>query len=401
MTVNPLVVARVDQPKSAWAGVWIAEDIELIAQGVANRSWVDGTLGVVGAGLDGLALVSDPVGALLQYGISWLIEHVKPLSEALDWLAGDPGQIAGHAQTWRNVASSLRTEADGLARSVRFDLAEWSGAASDAYRRWVSQRDQSLQALAKASDTMALITEGAGMLIGTVRVMVRDAVATVVSRLIVYAGELIATAGLATPLVVEQVTTLCASWAAKITRWLRELIASIRNLLREAGRLSGLIDAIKNWLRRFGHQDNGLTSPSRPPSPAGKPRGERTDAHPTKKNQRGLRRENDSADIIAQYGYDIEQNPGRKPNGTEPDYKIEGEYFDCYAPDTKDLDNIRDQLSTKVKRGQADRIVLNLDDCPRSMDEIADILRRKPIQNLEQILVVKEHKVIRFYPFES
>jgi hypothetical protein len=239
------------------------------------------------------------------------------------------------------------------------------------------------------------------MLIGTVRVMVRDAVATVVSRLIVYAGELIATAGLATPLVVEQVTTLCASWAAKIARWLRELIASIQNLLREAGRLSGLIDAIKNWLRRFGHQDNGLTSPSRPPSPAGKPRGERTDAHPTKKNQRGLRRENDSADIIAQYGYDIEQNPGRKPNGTEPDYKIEGEYFDCYAPDTKDLDNIRDQLSTKVKRGQADRIVLNLDDCPRSMDEIADILRRKPIQNLEQILVVKEHKVIRFYPFES
>jgi uncharacterized protein YukE len=191
VTVNPLVAARVDQPKSAWAGVWIAEDIELIAQGVENRSWVDGTLGVVGAGLDGLALVSDPVGALLQYGISWLIEHVRPLSEALDWLAGDPGAIAGHAQTWRNVASSLRAEADELARSVRFDLAEWSGAASDAYRRWASQRDQSLQALARASDTMALITEGAGILIGTVRMMVRDAVATVVSRLIVYAGELV------------------------------------------------------------------------------------------------------------------------------------------------------------------------------------------------------------------
>jgi hypothetical protein len=101
VTVNPLVAGRLEQPKSAWAGVWIAEDIEAIAQGVENRSWVDGTLGVVGAGLDGLALVSDPVGALLQYGISWLIEHVKPLSEALDWLAGDPGQIAAHAQTWR------------------------------------------------------------------------------------------------------------------------------------------------------------------------------------------------------------------------------------------------------------------------------------------------------------
>jgi hypothetical protein len=248
VTVNPLVAGPVEQPKSAWAGVWIAEDIEAIAQGVENRSWVDGTLGVVGAGLDGLALVSDPVGALLQYGISWLIEHVKPLSEALDWLAGDPGQIAAHAQTWRNVGSSLRVESDELAKAARFDLTEWQGAAAEAYRRWAGERDRSLQALAKASDTAALITEAAGMLIGTVRIMVRDAVATVVSRLIVYAGELVATAGLAAPLVAEQVSTLCASWAAKIARWLRDLIASLRKLLRNGEELGRLIEQLKRAL---------------------------------------------------------------------------------------------------------------------------------------------------------
>ena len=99
MTVNPLVAARVEGPKDAWAGVWIAEDIELIAQGVRNGSWIDTSLGVVGAGLDALAIVSDPVGALLQYGVAWITEHVKPLSEALDWLAGDPAQIAAHAGT--------------------------------------------------------------------------------------------------------------------------------------------------------------------------------------------------------------------------------------------------------------------------------------------------------------
>ena len=252
VTVNPLVAGRVDQPKSAWAGVWIAEDIELIAQGVRSHSWVDGSLGVVGAGLDALALVSDPVGALLQYGISWLIEHVRPLSEALDWLAGDPGLIAGHAQTWRNVASSLRDESDSLARAARFDLSEWHGAAAAAYQRWVGQRDESLQALARASDTMALIVEGAGMLIGTVRVMVRDAVATVVSRLIVYAGELIASFGLATPLVVEQVSTLCASWAARISRWLKDLISSIRNLGHQVGRLESAITELVRGLRRGG-----------------------------------------------------------------------------------------------------------------------------------------------------
>ena len=116
MVDNPLIAAPSAQGPSPWAGVWIAEDIEQIIHGVQQGSWIDGTLGVVSAGLDGLALVSDPVGALLQYGIAWLIEHVKPLSEALDWLAGDPAQIAAHAQTWRNVAGSLRDQAEDLAR---------------------------------------------------------------------------------------------------------------------------------------------------------------------------------------------------------------------------------------------------------------------------------------------
>ena len=258
MTVNPLVAARVDQPKSAWAGVWIAEDIQLIAQGVRDNSWVDGTLGAVSAGLDGLALVSDPVGALLQYGIAWLIEHVKPLSEALDWLAGDPGAIAGHAQTWRNVAQSMRRESDELTQAVRFDLSEWEGAASDAYRRWATEREGSLQALAQAADTMALITEGAGMLIGTVRLMVRDAVATVVSRLIVYAGELLASLGTATPLVVEQVSTLCAAWAARIARWLKGLISSLRNLGTAMRRLGEIVQGLIARLRSSGPSGRGL-----------------------------------------------------------------------------------------------------------------------------------------------
>jgi hypothetical protein len=94
-----------------FAGVWIAEDIDVIAQGIKDGNWIDVTLGGVSAGLDALALISDPIGALLQYGVAWLIEHVKPLSEALDWLAGDPAQIAAHAQTWRSVAGNRSSPA--------------------------------------------------------------------------------------------------------------------------------------------------------------------------------------------------------------------------------------------------------------------------------------------------
>jgi uncharacterized protein YukE len=267
VTVNPLVAASVGGQKDAWAGVWIAEDIDLIAQGVRNGSWIDGTLGVVGAGLDALAIISDPVGALLQYGVAWMIEHIRPLSEALDWLAGDPAQISAQAQTWRNVAADLRTDVDSLVRAARFDLTEWTGAAADAYRCWATQQHQSVDALAKAAEAMAAITEGAGFLIAAVRILVRDAIATLVSRLIVYAAEEVGSLGLATPLVVEQVSTLIASWAAKIARWLKSLIGSLRALAGESRALERLIEALKKILSRLHRRRAEPAVPEGPKEP--------------------------------------------------------------------------------------------------------------------------------------
>ncbi|RLP89321.1 WXG100 family type VII secretion target [Micromonospora sp. BL4] len=260
MTTNPLVATASASSPSPCAGIWICEDIELIAQGVRNGSWIDGSLGVVSAGLDALAFVSDPVGALLQYGIAWLIEHVKPLSEALDWLAGNPAEIVAHAQTWRNVAASLREEATGMAAAVRADVAGWGGTAGPAYRAWAAQQNQAITGLAQGADTLAAITEGAAGLVAAVRLLVRDAIATCVSRLIVYAGELVITGGLATPLVVEQVVTTVASWGARIAKLLRALLNSLRRLIPEIRRLGELIERLKQALRRL--QDG---SSGRPP----------------------------------------------------------------------------------------------------------------------------------------
>ena len=265
MTINPLVAASVDGPKDSWAGVWIAEDIELIQQGIKNGSWIDTTLGVVGAGLDALAIISDPIGALLQYGIAWIIEHVKPLSEALDWLAGDPGQIAAHAQTWRNVAASLHNNVTDLLTGVRDDVADWQGSAAKAYQVWSTQQRDAIGGLAKAAETMATITEGAGFLIAAVRILVRDAIATLVSRLIVYAAEEAFSLGFATPLVVEQVTTLVASWAAKIARWLKALLASLRQLVPIVRRLGELIDELKKIISRLRDRPHIPEEPHEPP----------------------------------------------------------------------------------------------------------------------------------------
>jgi hypothetical protein len=226
---------------------------------------------VVGAGLDALGLIVDPAGTLVQYGIAWLIEHVKPLSQTLDWLAGDPGQIGGQAQTWRNIAKSLQLATENLNTEVMSGTGDWRGPAAEAYRAWATQQRTAIAGIAKAADTMATITEGAGFLIAAMRTMVRDAIATVVSRLVVYAVELIASAGTATPMVVEQVTVLIATWAARIARWLKALLTSLRQLMPIIRRLGELINDLRKILDRLhrGGPDGAPKDPHEPQKPTG------------------------------------------------------------------------------------------------------------------------------------
>jgi hypothetical protein len=119
---------------------------------------------------------------------------------------------------------------------------------------------------------MAAVTEGAGFLIAAVRILVRDAIATCVSRLVVYAAEELASFGFATPLVVEQVTTTVAAWAARIARLLRGLLASLRNLLPIIRRLGELIDELKKILNRLRGRGRQPQAPKEPPKKIGGPK---------------------------------------------------------------------------------------------------------------------------------
>jgi len=90
--------------------------------------------------------------------------------------------------------------------------------------------------------------------------------------------------------------------------------------------------------------------------------GTRTDIKGNKDNKRSLQRENESADTLVEYGYNVEQNPLTKTDdnirkGKQPDYRVNGEIFDNYAPNNKaDVEQIRNEISRKVKRGQTYRV---------------------------------------------
>jgi uncharacterized protein YukE len=212
----------------------IVEDIERIAAGVRGGAWLDGSVVVARDGLSGLAAGPDPVGVLRP---AWLLDHVRPLTDPLDWLAGDPAQVSAHAQAWRRVAHTLSVEADRLTRASRSELPEWSGPAADAYARWVADRVLALGALSRAAATVAAMSEDAGALIGTVRRLIRGAVVAVVSQLLAYAPDPTTAAD------------RCAECASRITRWLRDLIANLRRMEALAGRLTSRMTELAESLR--------------------------------------------------------------------------------------------------------------------------------------------------------
>lgn len=266
-TANPLVVGRVDSTQW-YSGLGIAESVADIVSGVESGSWIDGTIGGVSGSLDALGLVVDPLGSLVSWGVAWLLEHVKPLSDALDWLAGDPDQITAYAQTWRNVARNSADTAAELRAAVLQQLAGWAGAAAEAYRAHAAQQLAAMEAIGRAAGGIGSLVEGAGLLVALVRELVRDLIADFVSvlavRLPMWLAEEGLTLGLATPLVVSQVGALVAKWAARIAKLVLALINSLRRLSPLLRRLGDLVEELQALLRGLSRSD-----PTHPTIPKG------------------------------------------------------------------------------------------------------------------------------------
>ncbi|MEV6490676.1 hypothetical protein AB0M20_18895 [Actinoplanes sp. NPDC051633] len=258
MSTNPLVGEA--QSSTTWyTGLGLVEDAAQISGGIHDNSWVDATLGGVGGALDVLGMALDPLGSLVAWGVGWLMEHVKPLKEALDWLAGNPDEIAAHAATWRNVSAAVSRSQVQFASDIRLQTAEWLGASGDAYRNHSAQHLDAMGGIATAANAISYAVEGAGLLVGLVRGIVRDLisqfVATLAARLPQWLAEAGLTLGIATPVVIGQVASLAAKWVNRIQEFVRALLNSLRRLNGKIDDLTRVIDDIKDALRKLSRAD--------------------------------------------------------------------------------------------------------------------------------------------------
>lgn len=117
-------------------------------------------------------------------------------------------------------------------------------------------------------------------------------------------------------------------------------------------------------------------------------------------------RENEAAVTLSQRGYKVEQLPEPTGGTSILDYRINGHDYDCYAPwydGTGDHYIKSKEMWSRLKRDKTDigktRIVLNLDDHLAPMSDVVKAFQDAPLNDLDDILIVKNNQVVPFWEF--
>jgi hypothetical protein len=240
-----------DGETKGYEGAGIFEAVMGIKDGfAAEDGFAVGANGLV-VGLSGLGAITDPFQAVFAAGVGWLIEHLDVLREPLDWLAGDPKEIEGHAATWRNIQGRVYEATDYFVSEVKSATTYWTSEAASAYRARAGRHAEEVQSLGEIADLMAKATAVAGALVGAVRNTVRDLIAEVVGAAISKALQAVAVVTI--PKVVAEVGLLVAECSAKITALLNRLLKAVGRIAGEINRAKPILEWLNDSLKTASH----------------------------------------------------------------------------------------------------------------------------------------------------
>ncbi|MEY0303411.1 hypothetical protein AB7W11_15980 [Providencia manganoxydans] len=106
--------------------------------------------------------------------------------------------------------------------------------------------------------------------------------------------------------------------------------------------------------------------------------------------KKSLERENQSAEILSENGYNVEQNP-KIDSIKNPDYKINGEVFDNIAPTSPSVRNIYDRASQKVLSGQTSNVVINLEGSSALASDLEKQFLDWPMEGLDKVIIIDQN----------
>jgi uncharacterized protein YukE len=227
------LIADVHSSREVWTGIGLADSLEGLVDAIRSEGWVDDLLAGAAFAVEVAATVLDPFSALLASGVGWAMEYFEPLRQMLDELTGMPDVVASHAATWKNIAGALDGMATDLQSWVAADLPGWHGASADAYQALMVNNVDALGGLGVVAEAMSSATEAAGNLVSFTRETVRDLIADLVARVIVWTVEAVFVVTI--PVIAEQIVAAVVKWAGRILTWITALLTTLTSLSRLLG----------------------------------------------------------------------------------------------------------------------------------------------------------------------
>jgi uncharacterized protein YukE len=211
----------------------LTNDSESSAERVAD-------VAICGAGavVDTVAALADPLNALVNAGVGWLLEHVSFLREPLDMLLGNPDAINAQVDTLRTAAAQVRTEARQHGANVGQRTRDWQGQAAVNYKQQMDRLTGELTALSHTLDGTATVVAVGGTLVMTVRGIVYGLISQFISDLIE-----------------EALLALASSWCTlggSVAAFIGEAVAKAAEVASEvAGRLGKLVEGLAGDAERM------------------------------------------------------------------------------------------------------------------------------------------------------
>ena len=245
------LVAEVKESETVWSGSRLLEDGFDLKEAFESNSWVAGGLATAATAADTAAAVLDPLGEALSAGIGWIIEHLSPLKDWLNELAGDSDAVAAAASTWTNIGAKLNSCAGDLEAVCSSRLA---GQESLAVATFKSLQAGSASHLRMTGQLAGAISGGltvASVIVRMVHDMVRDAIADIIGKLTSKAAITAVSLGTASGWAITSLSADVTAWATRLSKEVADVVTSAKNLKGLLSKANRLFDDVAEAFSRI------------------------------------------------------------------------------------------------------------------------------------------------------
>ncbi|HEY2298013.1 MAG TPA: hypothetical protein VGH43_09820 [Jatrophihabitans sp.] len=134
-------------------------------------------------------LMDDPLAAVIEAGLSFLIDLIAPLKEALDIVTGDPDGLDVKADEWAAVAERLRRLGPTVGQDAARTQASWRGRAGDAFRAKIATFELGIDGVADRADNVASVLRISATLMDGAQGIIKSIIASWVEYAILTAQD--------------------------------------------------------------------------------------------------------------------------------------------------------------------------------------------------------------------